>query len=113
MSMSISDQTGRIIVKAGFGFVLAAIAWTTVASLVFLLGTGLLHDFPHPFYQWWLYFFSLDDSPNPRVALWLKIGAAAGAVVPLLMLIAIAVRGQRLTGAKLRRPLFGGGRARA
>ncbi len=49
MNMAISDETGRIIIKVGFGFVLAAIAWTVVASLVFLLGTGLLHDFPHQF----------------------------------------------------------------
>lgn len=106
MSVTISDATGQVIVKAGFSVIMAGIAWTVVASMVFLFGTGLLHDFSHPFYQWWLYFFNFDG--NPRVALWLKIGAAAGAVPPVVMLIGVVARGQRLTGAKLRRPLFGG-----
>lgn len=106
MNISISDQTGQLIIKIGFGLILAAVAWTVVASLVFLLGTGLLRDFPHPFYQWWLYALSFDG--NPRVALWLKIGAGAGAVPPVLMIAAVVVRGRRVVGPKLRRPFFGG-----
>jgi type IV secretion system protein VirD4 len=106
MNMAISDDTGRIIIKVGFGFILAAIAWTVVASLVFLLGTGLLHDFPHPFYQWWLYALNFDG--NPRVALWLKIGAGAGVVFPVTMIAAVIYRGQQVVGPRLRRPFFGG-----
>lgn len=101
-----TDATGRLSVKAGFGLVFAAIAWTVVASIVFLFGTGLLRDFPHPFYQWWLY--ALNDSDNARVALWLKIGGVAGAVPPVLMLVAVVVRGRQVAGPRFRRPLFGG-----
>ncbi len=106
MSISISEQTGQIIVKTGFGLIMASIAWTVVASLVFLLGTGLLPDFPHPFYQWWLY--ALNFNGNPRVALWLKIGGGAGAIFPITMIAAIIYRGQKVVGPRLRRPLFGG-----
>ena len=106
MSITISEQTGQLIVKAGFGVILAFVAWTVVASFVFLFGTGLLHEFPQPFWQWWLYALNFDG--NPRVALWLKIGAGAGAVPPGLMIAALVYRGQRVVGPKLRRPLFGG-----
>ena len=42
------------------------------------------------------------------MALWLKIGAGAGAVPPVLMIAALIYRGQQVVGPKLRRPLFGG-----
>ena len=77
-----------------------------VASIVFLFGTGLLHDFPHPFWQWWLYALNFDG--NPRVALWLKIGAAGGTLPPLALIAAMIVRGRRVIGPRLRQPLFGG-----
>ena len=69
MSVTISDATGQIIVKAGFGVIMAGVAWTVVASMVFLFGTGLLHYFPHPFYQWWLYFFNFDGNQHDVEAL--------------------------------------------
>jgi type IV secretion system protein VirD4 len=100
------DATGQLIIKIGIGLILAFIAWTVVASFVFLFGTGLLHDFPHPFWQWWLYALNFDG--NPRVALWLKLGAAVGAAFPVLMIAAVILRGQRVVGPRLRRPLFGG-----
>ncbi|MDE2239704.1 MAG: type IV secretory system conjugative DNA transfer family protein, partial [Rhodospirillales bacterium] len=106
MSITISEQTGQLIFKTGFGIILALIAWTVVASFVFLFGTGLLHEFPHPFWQWWLYALNFDG--NLRVALWLKIGAGAGAVPPVMMIAALIYRGQQVVGPKLRRPLFGG-----
>jgi type IV secretion system protein VirD4 len=106
MSSAISDQTGQLIVRIGFGIVLMTMAWTVVGSMVFLLGTGLIHDFPHPFWQWWLYALNFDG--NPRVARWLKISAAAGALPPALMIIGVIVRGRQVTGPRLRRPLFGG-----
>jgi type IV secretion system protein VirD4 len=102
----VDDATGKLIIKIGFGLILFAIAWTVVASFVFLLGTGLLHDFPHPFWQWWLYALNFDG--NPRVVLWLKISGAAGALPPLVMLAAIITRGRQVIGPRLRRPLFGG-----
>jgi type IV secretion system protein VirD4 len=106
MNLAMSDKTGQIIVKIGFGFIMLMVAWTVVASLVFLLGTGLLPDFPHPFYQWWLYALNFDG--NARVALWLKIGAGVGVLPPLVMIFALIYRGQQVKGPKLRRPLFGG-----
>ena len=106
MSIALSDQAGQLIVKAGFGIILALIAWTVVASFVFLFGTGLLHAFPHPFWQWWLYALNFDG--NQRVALWLKIGAGVGVMPPGLMIGALIYRAQRVVGPKLRRPLFGG-----
>jgi type IV secretion system protein VirD4 len=106
MSNTISEQAGQLIVKIGFGIILALIAWTVVASFVFLFGTGMLRDFPHPFWQWWLYALNFDG--NPRVTLWLKIGAGFGVVPPVVMIAALIYRGQRVVGPKLRRPLFGG-----
>ena len=100
------NATGQLVIKIGFGFILSFIAWTMLASFVFLLGTGLLRDFPHPFYQWWLY--ALNFNGNPRTALWLKLSAAAGAVPPVAMIAAIIVRGRQAVGPRLRRPLFGG-----
>jgi type IV secretion system protein VirD4 len=79
----VDDATGRLIIKIGFGLILAFIAWTVVASFIFLFGTGLLQDFPHPFWQWWLYALNFDG--NPRVALWLKLSAAVGVMPPLLI----------------------------
>ena len=101
-----NEAIGRFIIKTGFGTILALVAWTVVASLVFLVGTGLLHDFPHPFYQWWMYALNFDG--NPRVVRWLKIGAGAGVVPPLVMISAIIYRGRQVVGPRLRRPLFGG-----
>jgi type IV secretion system protein VirD4 len=101
-----TEETGQLIVKIGFGIILMVVAWTVVASMVFLKGTGLLHDFPHPFWQWWLYALNFDG--NARVALWLKIGAGAGAIFPIVMIAAIIYRAGRVVGPRLRRPLFGG-----
>jgi type IV secretion system protein VirD4 len=99
------DATGRIIIKFGFGIILMAVAWTVVASMVFLTGTGLLHDFQHPFWQWWLY--ALNFEGNMRVALWLKISAAVGVIPPVIMIAAVIYRAQQVIGPRLRRPLFG------
>ncbi|MBU6418758.1 MAG: type IV secretory system conjugative DNA transfer family protein [Proteobacteria bacterium] len=101
-----TEETGQLIIKIGFGIILMTISWTVVASVVFLFGTGLLHDFPLPFWQWWLYALNFDG--NPRTAPWLKIGAGAGAVFPLLMIAATIYRTSRVVGPRLRRPLFGG-----
>jgi type IV secretion system protein VirD4 len=101
-----SDAVGRLVIKLVLGLILSVIAWTVVASLVFLIGTDLLIDFRHPFYQWWLYAFNFDGSA--RVALWLKISAGAAVIPPLLMIAAIIARGRRVVGPRLRRPLFGG-----
>jgi type IV secretion system protein VirD4 len=101
-----SEETGQLIVRIGFGIILMIMAWTVIASTVFLTGTGLLHDFKHPFWQWWLYALNFDG--NKRVALWLKVGAGAGAIFPIVMIAAVIYRAGRVVGPRLRRPLFGG-----
>ncbi len=106
MSTLVGEEVGPRIVRLGFGLILAVAAWTVGASLVFLMGTGLLHDFPHPFWQWWLYALNADG--NARVVLWLKIGAGAGAVPPLVMIVGLIYRSRQVVGPRLRRPLFGG-----
>src|ERR1700710_2404927 len=101
-----TSRAASIILKSGFAAILAATAWTAVASLVFLWGTKLIHAFPHPFWQWWLY--ALEVKGNAKVALWLKIGAAAGAMPPLALAIGLIVRGRDVKGPRLRKSLFGG-----
>src|SRR6202012_6108202 len=101
-----STTAASLVLRIGFSTILAAIAWTVVASLVFLSGTRLIHEFPHPFWQWWLY--ALDVQGNAKVDLWLKIGAGAGAIPPLFFTAALIVRGRDIKGARLCKPLFGG-----
>lgn len=79
---------GGILLRFALALVVVAVGWTVVASLIFLAGTGLLHSFEHPFYQWWLYF--LFAPGNHVVSLWLKIGAGVatgslGALVAALL----------------------------
>ncbi len=101
-----SSRPASIILKSGVALILAVIAWTIVASLAFLWGTKLIHAFPHPFWQWWLYAFEVQG--NAKVDLWLKIGAAAGAAPILLFGIGLIVRGRDVKGPRLRKSLFGG-----
>jgi type IV secretion system protein VirD4 len=101
-----SDAAGRLMIKILFALIMSGVAWTIVASLVFLTGTGLLHDFPHPFTQWWLYALNFDG--NARVLLWLRIGAGAGALAPVSLVAAVIARGRQAIGPRLRRPLLGG-----
>ena len=98
------ERAGAILAKTLVAAFLCLIAWTIVASLVFLAGTRLLHAFPHPFWQWWLYF--LEVHGDPIVDKWLKLGAAAGLVMPILIVVAVIVRRQGVS--RPRRPFFGG-----
>ena len=98
------ERAGAILAKTLVAAFLCFIAWTIVASLVFLTGTRLLHAFPHPFWQWWLYF--LEVHGDPIVDKWLKLGAAAGLVMPILIVVAVIVRRQSVS--RPRRPFFGG-----
>jgi type IV secretion system protein VirD4 len=56
-----------------------ASAWTALASLVFLAGTGLIRSFDHPFYQWWLYLLYAPD--DRTIALWLKLSAGSASTL--------------------------------
>ena len=55
-------------------------SFTVIASLIFLIGTGLIGDFAHPFWQWWLYLFMMSE--NPTVRYWLVASAIPAAVLP-------------------------------
>ena len=94
--------------KLALGLVLSGFAWTIVASLAFLTGTGLLRQFPHPFYQWWTYFFLARTYPN--VAAWLAISGGFATALLAVFGTALALRGRRL-GPSIQPRLLGGKRA--
>ncbi len=94
-----SRSGNTLLLRIVLGVLLAAAAWTVVASLVFLLGTGLIGAFRYPFFQWWSYFFLLRS--NLVVAQWLSIGAGVGLAVLALMGAGILFR-RRPLGPSLR-----------
>jgi type IV secretion system protein VirD4 len=100
-----TKSTVQLGAKIMVGLLLFGVAWTLIASLVFLFGTRLIGTFAHPFYQWWTYF--LYAPPNPVVALWLRIGAGVASVAVLVFAAALLFR-RRTVGPSLRQALFGG-----
>jgi type IV secretion system protein VirD4 len=97
--------SAKLVAKIVVGLASTGVAWTLIASLVFLFGTGLIGAFAHPFYQWWIYF--LYAPPNSVVTHWLKIGGGVASAAVLVFAAAI-VFGRRGVGPSLRRGLFGG-----
>ncbi len=83
------------------GVVFCMGAFTALASIIFLVGTGLIQDFRHPFWQWWLYLF--QASGNREVRFWLVASGVPAASVPLLVGLTILVSGRRVHGWTLRR----------
>ncbi len=75
--------------------------FTMLATLFFLVGTGLLGAFAHPFWQWWLY--ALWYSDNPVVRAWLEVSGVPAAVLPLVVGGTILYRRRRISGWTLRR----------
>ena len=53
----------RLIARIIAGLVFTGVAWTLIASVVFLFGTRLIGSFAHPFYQWWSYFLFAPPIP--------------------------------------------------
>ena len=100
-----NGSDGVVGAKIVVGSAFAAAAWTLIASLVFLLGTGLIGSFSHPFYQWWTYFFLARD--NPIVATWLDVSGGAATALLVVYAVALAVKCQRV-GPSIRSRLFGG-----
>ena len=92
--------------KIAFGLLLAAAAWTILASLVFLNATGLAASFAHPFWQWWLYVADARTRANPIVAEWLEISGGAASVVVLIAASGLVFR-RRTANPSLRRKLSG------
>lgn len=94
-----------LVPKILVGLLFGTAAWTVIASLVFLIGTHLISQFAHPFYQWWTYL--LYAPPDPRVILWLKIGAGVATAVVLVFSAALLLRGRTL-GPSLRSNVLAG-----
>lgn len=80
------------------------LAWTAIASWVFLLGTHLWRYFPRPWWQWWLY--ALHAPPHPLIQRWLQTSAAVASLVTLLLLLRLVM----LTLQAPARPLYGNSR---
>jgi hypothetical protein len=83
------------------GLVLFAAAFTVLASLMFLAGTGLLGAFPHPFWQWWLYLY--EDGGNPAVRGWLLVSGVPAAALPLIAAAVLVLRRRLVRVLTLRR----------
>lgn len=83
------------------GVALYLATFTLLATLFFLVGTGLLGAFPHPFWQWWLY--ALWYSNDPVVRAWLEVSGVPAAVLPLVGGGTILYRRRRIRGWTLRR----------
>lgn len=69
------------------GLVFSLASFTALASIIFLAGTGLIEEFQHPFWQWWLYLF--EAGGNPVVRHWLLASGIPGASIPLLAGLAL------------------------
>jgi type IV secretion system protein VirD4 len=82
------------------GVVFSFGTFTALASIIFLAGTGLLGEFRHPFWQWWLYLFY--GAGDPVVRHWLVVSGVPGAAVPLVAALAFVVRGRAVHGWTLR-----------
>lgn len=76
-------------------------SFTVIASLIFLVGTGLIGDFAHPFWQWWLYLFEM--SGNATVRHWLIASGVPASALPLAVGLTVAMRGRHVQGWTLRR----------
>lgn len=97
-----------VILQVLAGLVLFCAAFTVLASLLFLAGTGLLRAFSHPFWQWWLYLYEYGG--NPVVRSWLLVSGVPAAVLSLLGAVALFLRRCLVRGWTLRRlRLFGVG----
>jgi type IV secretion system protein VirD4 len=77
------------------------VVFTVLATVLFLIGTGLQGVFAHPFWQWWLY--ALYYSDNPNVHSWLEISGAPAAVLPLIAAGSFWYRRHRIGRWTLRR----------
>jgi hypothetical protein len=75
--------------------------FTLLATVLFLIGTGLQGAFAHPFWQWWLY--ALRYSGDPAVRFWLEASGVPAAVLPLLAAAGLWYRRRQVPGSKFRR----------
>ena len=94
-------MTWRGVMRLLVGLVLGLVFFTVLATMIFLIGTGLFWHFQHPFWQWWLYLF--EASGDPTVRAWLVISGVPAFAIPFLAGVVQLVRGRRVTGWSLRR----------
>jgi type IV secretion system protein VirD4 len=100
------EDRGILAAKLVTAGVFLSAAWTFVASVLFLFGTGLIGQFAHPYYQWWSYFVLARG--NPIVAIWLEISGGIASGLVLGLIVALGVTGRRPLGPSLSRRWFGG-----
>ena len=67
-----------------------------LATLFFLVGSGRIGTFAHPYWQWWLY--ALWYSDNPVVRTWLEVSGVPAALVPLVPAAIILYRHRLISG---------------
>ena len=84
---------------AGAGLYLAV--YTVLATVLFLIGTGLQGAYAHPFWQWWLY--ALRYSDDPAVRFWLEVSGVPAAILPLVAAGGFWHRRRQVPGSKFRR----------
>lgn len=83
------------------GLALGLVLFTVLASMIFLLGTGLFWQFRHPFWQWWLYL--AEARGDPTVRFWLVASGIPAFALPFLYGVYAMLRGPRVKGWSLRR----------
>jgi type IV secretion system protein VirD4 len=81
--------------------VLYLAVFTVLATMILLVGSGLIGAFQYPVYQWWLYAFEFSDNPAVREWLWVSGLPAAG--LTLLGAVLIFLRFRRIRAWTLRR----------
>ncbi|MGC9271264.1 type IV secretory system conjugative DNA transfer family protein, partial [Acidiphilium sp.] len=96
---------GRIVGILVFGLAFCLVAFSVLATQIFLIGLfGPLkayHVFHYPFWQWWLYL--IDDYGNHQVRFWLIVSGIPAFAVPFLFVVMAMVRGRAFRGWSLRR----------
>jgi type IV secretion system protein VirD4 len=75
--------------------------FTPLASIIFVIGTGLFIAFPHPFWQWWLYLYVYGGDPVVRH--WLVVSGAPAAVIAFAGAGSVFYRIRRVRAWSLRR----------
>lgn len=75
-----------------FAVLLFAAIWSVLASAMFLVGTGMIHDHHGlPFQEFWLYLWFYGFG-HPVVGVWLKLSAGIATALPVLLLAARIMR---------------------
>ena len=85
---------------AGTGLYFAV--FTVLATVLFLIGTGLQGAYAHPFWQWWLYALYYSDDPVVHAS-GSNVSGVPAAILPLLAAGGFWYRRRQVPGSKFRR----------